>query len=182
MSRSLRGCLFLGPSLHSPRPCQRTVWRGSLAPPCGHFASLVRSIAPQSARVPSETLRVSAAHLASHKTGKPPPLPAHSFYCRSICGWREGSLKAYPPEAPQREESFELSEGVILRRSTENDLRCAYVAAAFRSTLATTSPARAKPKMAVVWATVPLMRALREHHSCSASVGSPGPGPFGQTH
>ena len=26
------------------------------APPCGHFASLVRSIAPQSARVPSETL------------------------------------------------------------------------------------------------------------------------------
>ena len=30
--RSLRGCLFLGPSLHSPRPCQRTVWRGSFAP------------------------------------------------------------------------------------------------------------------------------------------------------
>ena len=47
MSRSLRGCLFLGPSLHSPRPCQRTVWRGSCR--------------------------------ASHKTGKPPPLPAHSL-------------------------------------------------------------------------------------------------------
>ena len=29
-SRSLRSCLFWGPSLHSPRPCQRTVWRGSL--------------------------------------------------------------------------------------------------------------------------------------------------------
>ena len=67
---------FWDPSLHSPRPCRRTVWRGSFAPPCGHFASLVRSIASQSARVSSETLRVSTAHLAYLKTGKPPPLPA----------------------------------------------------------------------------------------------------------
>ena len=67
---------FWDPTLHSPRPCQRTVWRGSFAPPCGHFASLVRSFATLIARVPSETLRVSAAHLASLKTGKPPPLPA----------------------------------------------------------------------------------------------------------
>ena len=35
---------FWDPTLHSPRPCQRTVWRGSCR--------------------------------ASHKTGKPPPLPA----------------------------------------------------------------------------------------------------------
>ena len=46
------------------------------APPCGHFASLVRSFATLIARVPFETLRVSAAHLASLQTGKPPPLPA----------------------------------------------------------------------------------------------------------
>jgi len=112
-SRCAVACFWVD-SLHSPRPCQHTVRRGSLAPPCGHFASLVRSIAPQSARVPSETLRVSAAHLAPPKTGKPPPLPAHSFYCRSICGWREGFLKAYPPEAPQRAKSRVLSESAVL--------------------------------------------------------------------
>ena len=48
------------------------------APPCGHFASLVRSIALQSARVPSETLRVSAAHLASLESASLPP-PADTF-------------------------------------------------------------------------------------------------------
>ncbi len=55
MSLRRRIC-FWDPSLLSPRTCQHSVLRGSFAPPCGHFASLVRSIAPQSARVPSETL------------------------------------------------------------------------------------------------------------------------------
>ena len=65
-SRSLRGCMFWGPSLHSPRPCQRTVRRGSLAPPCGHIASLAASLrskassahatdAAQAAPMPSES-------------------------------------------------------------------------------------------------------------------------------
>ena len=60
----------------APRSCAPNAMP-PFAPPCGHFASLVRSIAPQSARVPSETLRVSAAHLASLKSASLPPLPAH---------------------------------------------------------------------------------------------------------
>ena len=87
-SRSLHGCLFLGPSLYSPRPCQRTVWRGSFAPPCGHFASLVRSFATLIARVPSETLRVSPAHLASLKSASLPP-PAVSIHLRQDVWSRE---------------------------------------------------------------------------------------------
>ena len=61
----------------APRSCAPNAMP-PFAPPCGHFASLVRSIAPQSARVPSETLRVSAAHLASRESAsslRPQGLP-----------------------------------------------------------------------------------------------------------
>ena len=83
-SRSLHGCLFLGPSLYSPRPCQRTVWRGSFAPPCGHFASLVRSFATLIARVPFETLRVSAALRVAVLSGIPPYKAA---FVSAPCQW-----------------------------------------------------------------------------------------------
>ena len=65
------------------------------APPCGHFASLVRSFATLIARVPSETLRVSAAHLAPLESVSLPP-PAVQFSVQS------SSLNSLAPPSTRR--------------------------------------------------------------------------------
>ena len=66
----------------APRSCAPNAMP-PFAPPCGHFASLVRSFATLIARVPSETLRVSTAHLASLESASLPP-PADSFLHQHI--------------------------------------------------------------------------------------------------
>ena len=51
------------PSGRSPAQLASTCFGPLGAAPCGHFASLVRSPASRSARLPSERLRLSSAHL-----------------------------------------------------------------------------------------------------------------------
>ena len=50
------------PSVRSPAQLASTCFGPLGAAPCGHFASLVRSPASRSARLPSERLRLSSAH------------------------------------------------------------------------------------------------------------------------
>ena len=174
----------------SPAQLASTCFGPLGAAPCGHFASLVRSPASRSARLPSERLRLSSAHLGPDSDRawhlgyweailaprrslreKPSPLPAPSRrYAAQYFVGRIQPPRLAPRSAahtPNRGSVFSLRSRLVPRPASRTTLAVAFLSLILAAPLSHRLSADQSDRacLSQIWQSSGLLRRFRRSFS-----------------